>query len=77
MFTEDVAMIYDECAVVSRCGAASRRGENEYITRLIEFLRPGHTYIMKAPAHTDGGDIFPVGKYIFVGQSTRTNDEAF
>uniref|UniRef100_A0A0A9YUG1 N(G),N(G)-dimethylarginine dimethylaminohydrolase n=1 Tax=Lygus hesperus TaxID=30085 RepID=A0A0A9YUG1_LYGHE len=32
---------------------------------------------MKAPAHTDGGDIFPVGKYIFIGQSTRTNDEAF
>ncbi|CCW62639.1 unnamed protein product [Phytomonas sp. EM1] len=77
MFMEDVAMFYDGCAVIPRAGAESRRGEADQARRWVEFLRPGHTYALEKPAHTDGGDVFPVGKYIFVGQSTRTNDEAF
>lgn len=77
MFTEDVAMFYDTCGVISRCGAESRRGENSLIRRWVEFLRPGNTFELTAPAHTDGGDVFAVGRYVFVGDSTRTNDEAF
>lgn len=77
MFVEDVAMIYDGVAVISRPGASSRRDETGPIRRWLSFLRPGHVHELTAPARADGGDIFPVGKYIFIGDSTRTNDDAF
>eukprot|EP00760_Papus_ankaliazontas_P020014 PhM_4_TR18092/c1_g2_i1/m.49251/K01482/DDAH, ddaH; dimethylargininase len=79
MFVEDVAMIYKECAVLTRPGAVSRQGEVDGIVDTVRALRPAVGAVMRveAPGTIEGGDVFCVGKYVFVGKSTRTNDDGY
>lgn len=73
-FVEDVLLVYEEVVVVCRMGAASRRGEAE---TALEAVRPYRSEFraIEAPATIEGGDVFRMGKEIFVGESTRTNRE--
>jgi dimethylargininase len=71
VFVEDAAIVLDEIAVMTRLGAASRRGESESLARVLERYRPLHW--MREPATLDGGDVMLAGKTLFVGVTARSN----
>jgi dimethylargininase len=73
VFVEDTAVVLDEVAVVTRPGAPSRRGEVETVARALAAFRPLEPIV--APGTVDGGDVLVVDRTLFVGLSTRTNDE--
>jgi dimethylargininase len=74
VFVEDTAIILPEVAVITRPGADSRKPETESIiqalTPLIQLVR------VREPGTIDGGDVLVVGKKIYIGLSTRSNQEA-
>jgi len=74
VFIEDIAVVFDELAVIARPGAPSRRPETTVITRALDRLRKLHFIV--EPGTLDGGDVLVVGKRVFVGVSTRTNHDA-
>jgi dimethylargininase len=74
VFVEDTALVFDEVAIVTRPGAASRRLETATVAELLRRYRDVRT--IEAPATIDGGDVVVLGRSVFVGQSHRTNDEA-
>jgi dimethylargininase len=74
VFVEDAAIVLDEIAVITRPGAASRRGETESVARALHRYRAVRS--IEAPATIDGGDVLRVGRTLFVGQSRRTSDRA-
>lgn len=78
IFVEDVAMLYNSCAVITRPGAPSRRPEVDPIVETIRRVRPENMRVAE-PGTVDGGDVLHVrdSKYVFVGRSKRTNDAAF
>ena len=72
-FVEDVAVVMPELAVISRPGAASRRGEIAEIEPVLAQFRPiSH---IQSPGTLDGGDVLMVEKHFFVGVSDRTNEQ--
>jgi len=70
-FVEDVAVVLDEVALLTRPGAASRRGEVPVIEAALARYRPIET--TPAPATLEGGDVLRVGHTLYVGRSARTN----
>lgn len=75
VFVEDVAIVLDEMAIITRPGAESRRPE---ITAVAEALVPFRELArITYPATLDGGDVLRVGKSVFVGISSRTNQAGF
>jgi dimethylargininase len=74
VFIEDVAVVFDELAVVARPGAPSRRRETACVAEALQAYR-SLRYI-EAPGTLDGGDVLTVGKQVFVGVSQRTNTAA-
>lgn len=74
VFVEDIAVILPEVAIITRPGADSRKPETESIaqalTPLIKLVR------VQEPATVDGGDVLVLGKQIYIGLSTRSNQEA-
>jgi len=74
VFVEDTAFILPEAAVITRPGADSRKPETESI---IQALSP-HIKLLyiHEPASLDGGDVLVLGKKIFIGLSTRSNQHA-
>jgi len=74
VFVEDTAVVLPELAVITRPGADSRKPETESI---IQALSPYRALVrIMAPANMDGGDVLVLGKRIYVGLSTRTNQAA-
>lgn len=74
VFVEDAAFILPELAVITRPGADSRKPETESI---IEALATKTKYVqLQAPATLDGGDVLVLGQKIYIGLSTRSNQEA-
>lgn len=74
VFVEDTAFILPEVAVITRPGADSRKPEIESI---IQALSPHIPLVqVTAPASVDGGDVLVLGKNIYIGMSTRSNQEA-
>jgi dimethylargininase len=71
VFVEDVALVLDELAVITRPGAASRRQEGESVAAVLAKHRPLRR--IEEPGTLDGGDILRVGRTIFVGRSARSN----
>ena len=71
VFVEDVLLALPECFVLTRPGAASRRGEVVHMEAALPADRP--VARLADPATLDGGDVKRVGKQIFVGRSNRTN----
>jgi dimethylargininase len=74
VFVEDAAVVLDECAIITRPGAASRQPETESIARALAPYRTLHT--IHAPGTLDGGDVLVVGRHIWVGLATRSNQSA-
>jgi dimethylargininase len=73
VFVEDTAVIVDECAVATRPGIESRRGEVDSVAAALDALRP--TTRITAPGTIEGGDVLRVGRTLFVGRTPRTNAE--
>jgi dimethylargininase len=71
VFIEDTAVVTDELAVVTRPGAASRRGEVAPVAALLTRFRVLRR--IRPPATLDGGDVLIVGRDVFVGASARSN----
>jgi len=73
VFVEDVALVLDEVAVITRPGAASRRAEGTSVADLLKRYRP--LRVIQAPGTIDGGDVLRIGRTLYVGQSGRSNAE--
>jgi dimethylargininase len=74
VFIEDVALAFDEIAIATRPGAPSRRVEvPEVAAALGRYRAVAH---IEPPGTLDGGDVLVVGRRVFVGRSSRSNDEA-
>ncbi len=71
VFVEDIAVVLDEVAIITRPGASSRRQESASIADALKLYRPLRH--ITAPATLDGGDVLRVGNVLHVGASTRTN----
>ena len=74
VFVEDTAVVLDEMAIITRPGADSRKPETASIARALEPYR--QLYTITAPGTVDGGDVLCLGKTIYVGLSTRSNQPA-
>ncbi|HEY7500871.1 MAG TPA: arginine deiminase family protein [Vicinamibacterales bacterium] len=73
VFVEDVALVLDEIAIVMRPGAESRRDERASVAAVLSEYRTLHA--IAAPGTMDGGDVLRIGKTLYVGLSTRTNED--
>ena len=73
VFVEDQAFVLDELAVITRSGARSRRAERDAIAQELSQLRP--LQWIRKPGRIDGGDILRLGRRLFVGRSSRSDDE--
>jgi len=74
VFVEDTALVLDECAVITRPGAPSRRAETESIAQALSPYRRLHRIL--SPGHIDGGDILRIDRAVYVGKTGRTNEHA-
>ena len=74
VFVEDAAVVLPEVAVITRPGADSRKPETESITHVLSPYR-ALVHIIE-PGTVDGGDVLVLAKTIYVGLSTRSNNDA-
>ena len=74
VFVEDMAVVFDELAVITRPGAESRRPELRAVARTLAAHRS--LELVKEPGTLDGGDVLVDGERVYVGRSSRTNDAA-
>jgi dimethylargininase len=74
VFVEDIAIVLDEMAVITRPGADSRRPEIPSIAAA--FSRFRKMDYLEEPATLDGGDVLVIGKTVYVGLSSRSNQTA-
>lgn len=71
VFVEDIAIVLDEIAVITRPGAASRRPETVDVAATLGAFR--QLQFLSEPATLDGGDVLRLGRVLYVGLGTRTN----
>lgn len=71
-FVEDPAVVTPEVAVLTRPGAAERRGEGETLEAALAAHRP--VVRIEPPGTLDGGDVLAIDGHYYVGISSRTND---
>lgn len=72
-FVEDTAVVNSRVKVISRPGAAARRGEEEAIAQVLAGYGP--TEAITAPGTMEGGDILRAENHYYIGISERTNEE--
>jgi dimethylargininase len=73
-FVEDTAVLTKHSAILTRPGAASRRGEVVSVEHALSgFYSSINT--VQPPGTLDGGDICQAGEHFFIGLSERTNEE--
>src|SRR5437867_2669921 len=67
VFVEDIAIVFDELAIITRPGAESRRVEVPAIAAALEPHR--RLTFIEPPGTLDGGDVLVTGKRVFAGVS--------
>jgi dimethylargininase len=72
VFVEDIAIVFDELAIVTRPGAESRRVETPAVAEALSAYRP--LQAIHPPGTIDGGDVLVAGRTVVVGRSSRTNE---
>jgi dimethylargininase len=72
VFIEDVAVVFEELAVITRPGAISRRQEIADVSRVLSRHRAIAQIV--APGTLDGGDVLVAGRSVLVGRTCRSND---
>lgn len=70
-FVEDVAVVLDRVAVITRPGSPVRQRECEPLATVLSGSFPLER--LGPPATLDGGDVLRIDDVLYVGQSTRTN----
>lgn len=70
VFVEDTAVLLGDHAIITRPGAASRQSET---SSTAEGLAPHFTIHRIKSGFVDGGDVLRIGRRIYVGLSTRTD----
>ncbi len=70
VFIEDTAVVLDELAILTRPGAASRRGELAAVSDVLREYRP--LACIDEPATLDGGDVLRLGRVLYAGSTPRT-----
>lgn len=73
MFVEDPALVLDELAVIFPLGTESRRPEAASLAEALGRFR--RLEFVKLPGTMEGGDLLRMGRKIFAGLSSRTNEE--
>lgn len=73
VFVEDVAVVLDELAVITRPGAESRRAETVAIAPVLAGYR--RLVFIEPPGTLDGGDVLRLGRRVFIGRSGRSNND--
>lgn len=73
-FMEDVALLTKKCAIITRPGATSRRGEIIGLRKILEKFYKDIEEI-EAPGTIEAGDIMMVGDHLYIGLSARTNED--
>jgi dimethylargininase len=72
VFVEDTALLLNEHAIITRPGAASRLSETHStaagLAGHFDLHRIGHGFV-------DGGDVLRIGQTLYVGLSSRTNED--
>jgi dimethylargininase len=72
-FVEDTAVLMPDCAIITRPGAQTRRGEVPAVEK--ELLKSFEGLgLIQAPGTLDGGDVCEAGSHFFIGVSARTNE---
>ncbi len=74
VFVEDTALVLDEVAIITRPGADSRKPETATVAQALKPYRPLHAIV--EPGIIDGGDVLRLGKTLYVGLSSRSNQAA-
>ena len=72
-FVEDTAVLTESCAVITRPGAPSRRGEVVEIRSVLASFY-AEVFSIEPPGTLDGGDVCQSGDHFFIGLSERTNE---
>lgn len=72
VFIEDTAVVLKELAIITRPGAESRRDERAAVREALRDHRS--IQMIVGPGTIDGGDVMVIGRRVYIGQSTRTND---
>ncbi len=72
-FVEDVAVITEKCAIITRPGDISRQGEEKKIKEILS--RQMTIEDIVAPGTVDGGDILRMEDHFYIGLSQRTNKQ--
>jgi len=73
-FVEDTAVLLPDCAVITRPGAETRRGEIVSMAAALEYSYQTIRYI-EEPGTLDGGDVLKTKDCFYIGLSDRTNQE--
>ena len=73
-FVEDTAILTEKCAIITRPGAESRRGEIDSIEKVLPVFFDTIEYIT-ASGTLDGGDVLRVEDHFYIGLSKRTNQD--
>lgn len=71
VFVEDVAIVFDQLAVITSMGSESRRAELAAMRSVLSRYR--EVLDVSLPATLEGGDVLRIGKTLYVGESSRTN----
>jgi dimethylargininase len=71
VFVEDPAIVFEELAIITRMGVASRQAEVESLARVLGLHRK--LEFIEAPGTLEGGDVLRIGKTVYVGISGRSN----
>lgn len=74
VFIEDIALCTPPCAIITRPGAESRRGETTGIKQILEEYYTSIEEIV-FPGTLEAGDVMMAGDHFFIGISNRTNNE--
>lgn len=73
VFVEDTVLCTSHCAILTRPGADSRRGEVDLMVSVLENFFENIEAI-KSPGTLDAGDVMMVGSHFYIGLSARTNE---
>lgn len=73
VFVQDPVLVIDGRVIVLRSAVASRVGEAPALVAALERHLP--VVALEAPATLDGGDVLITDDVLFVGMSSRSNDE--
>lgn len=76
VFIEDSIVVFGDMAVIASPGAETRKPEIGPVETTVKERLPGlKLHKIELPGTLDGGDVLKVGKTVYVGRSSRTNDE--